>query len=428
MDPTQVGCRPRRARLVAIVTAAVLVPLAGGRADAGVTYALTDQNQLLRFDSAAPGTHLTGVYRTCLFCHGDLGRNEALDAFPVGRRLAYDAAKGRLWVVCRVCERWNLTPQEERWEAIEQAERQYRATRLRASTRNVGLARLHDGTELVRIGAPLRPEFAAWRYGDQFGRRRRRHLWLTGGLATAGVAVAVLGPLTGLLSASTIGSLWNVGWQVTSGRNHRRRHALPLADGSAFRVAAVDIAAARLAVEADGVLRLRIGGQPARARPAGGGWTDTGAPGAMEFEGAHAMAAAGSVLPLLNKSGGARYDVERAVAMLADRRDPASLFAALAGADALRTARTAGLGQLAPPYRLALEMAAHEEQERRALEGELHELETAWRRAEEIAAIADELLLPERLTARLGQISARSSARAGAASSPSSSSGGASSS
>jgi hypothetical protein len=134
------------------------------------------------------------------------------------------------------------------------------------------------------------------------------------------------------------------------------------------------------------------------------------------------------VLPLLNRSGGARYDVERAVAMLADRRDPASLFAALAGADALRTARTAGLGQLAPPYRLALEMAAHEEQERRALEGELHELETAWRRAEEIAAIADDLLLPERLTSRLGQLSGRSSARAGAASSPSSSSGGASSS
>ena len=34
---------------------------------------------------------------------------------PVGRRLAFDPAKGRLWVVCRSCERWNLTPLEERW-------------------------------------------------------------------------------------------------------------------------------------------------------------------------------------------------------------------------------------------------------------------------------------------------------------------------
>jgi hypothetical protein len=41
--------------------------------------------------------------------------------------------------------------------------------------------------------------------------------------------------------------------------------------------------------------------------------------------------------------------------------------------------------------RLALEMALHEESERRAMEGELAELEAAWRAAEEIAAIADAL-------------------------------------
>ena len=39
-------------------------------------------------------------------------------------------------------------------------------------------------------------------------------------------------------------------------------------------------------------------------------------------------------------------------------------------------------------------MAIHEEQERRALEGELWILEQAWKEAEEIAAIADNLLLP----------------------------------
>ncbi len=44
--------------------------------------------------------------------------------------------------------------------------------------------------------------------------------------------------------------------------------------------------------------------------------------------------------------------------------------------------------------RLSLEMASQEESERRALEGELAELEAAWRRAEEIAVIADDLLLP----------------------------------
>src|SRR5689334_749936 len=110
------------------------------------------------------------MYSTCLFCQASLGRNEAIEHFPVGRRLAYDAATGRLWVVCRKCERWNLTPLEERWEAIDDAERSYRGTRLRVSTDNVGLARLREGTELVRIGKPERPELAAWRYGDQFGK------------------------------------------------------------------------------------------------------------------------------------------------------------------------------------------------------------------------------------------------------------------
>ena len=46
--------------------------------------------------------------------------------------------------------------------------------------------------------------------------------------------------------------------------------------------------------------------------------------------------------------------------------------------------------------RLALEMALHEERERRAVEGELWVLERAWREAEEIAEIADNLLVPKR--------------------------------
>jgi hypothetical protein len=51
-------------------------------------------------------------------------------------------------------------------------------------------------------------------------------------------------------------------------------------------------------------------------------------------------------------------------------------------------------------------MAAHEESERRALEGELAELERAWQEAEEIAAIADGLLLPEGTGDRLAALRA----------------------
>jgi hypothetical protein len=52
------------------------------------------------------------------------------------------------------------------------------------------------------------------------------------------------------------------------------------------------------------------------------------------------------------------------------------------------------------PIRLALEMMSHEDQERRALEGELHELEAMWREAEEIASISDNLLLPRSIVER----------------------------
>ena len=33
------------------------------------------------------------MYSTCLFCHRPLGANESVEHFPVGRRLAFDAAK-----------------------------------------------------------------------------------------------------------------------------------------------------------------------------------------------------------------------------------------------------------------------------------------------------------------------------------------------
>jgi len=49
-------------------------------------------------------------------------------------------------------------------------------------------------------------------------------------------------------------------------------------------------------------------------------------------------------------------------------------------------------------------MALHEETERRALEGELRELEFAWRQAEFVAAISDDLLVPDQVQAQLAQM------------------------
>src|SRR3954469_1062815 len=153
------------------------------------------------------------MYSTCIFCHSALGSNEAIEHFPVGRRLAFDAARGRLWVVCRSCERGNLTPLEERWEAIEQCERLFSSTRLRVSTDNIGMSRVREGLELVRIGQPQRPQMGAWRYGDQFGRRRTKYMVYTFGGAAVVAGVMIGGPLLGL--GSIAGGGWGM-WQLSN--------------------------------------------------------------------------------------------------------------------------------------------------------------------------------------------------------------------
>jgi hypothetical protein len=49
-------------------------------------------------------------------------------------------------------------------------------------------------------------------------------------------------------------------------------------------------------------------------------------------------------------------------------------------------------------------MSLHEEDERRALEGELYLLEDRWREAEEVAAISDDMFLPAGVSAMLQKL------------------------
>jgi hypothetical protein len=348
------------------------------------------------------------MYRTCLFCSNDLGRNEAVEHFPVGRRLAFDASKGRLWVVCRKCERWNLTPLEERWEAIEECERAFRATRLRVSTEEIGLARLKEGLELVRIGEPQRPEMAAWRYGDQFGRRRRRRYLIGGGAVLLAGTVVVAGPMLGILGAGAISPVWNIGNSLVQVYRAKKLIPVPAPDGQVLRTRLVDVDRIRLAVEHD-TLRLSV-----PVVPQGGAapwWRYTKMRETRVLEGEAAMRAAGALLPLINRSGGSAADVQRAVGLVEESETPERLFANAAQTLAARSGsgfgdprRRTSLKRVPLTTRLALEMAAHEESERRALEGELYLLEEAWKQAEEIAAIADDMFLPESVDADLARL------------------------
>jgi len=345
------------------------------------------------------------LYSTCIFCHSGLGANEAIEHFPVGRRLAFDAAKGRLWVVCRECERWNLSPLEERWEAIEECERLFRDTKLRVSTDNIGLARLKEGTTLVRVGDPQRPEMAAWRYGDQFHRRRRKHYALiTAGVVAAGGFV-IAGPVMGLLGGASV-NLINLPNMVNSLRPIAR---VPV-NGQVLRLNRAMLNKVRLVPLPRGGFELQF---PHYGQAVS--WFGLLKPG-VALEGDAAIRAARHLLPRINRAGGSPVDVTEAVRVLeatpgmdalfgrfakiarADRFNP---FADNAGTD--RSASHA-LASLRAPVRLALEMSLHEEDERRALEGELAELEDRWREAEEVAAISDDMFLPSGVTAMLKKL------------------------
>jgi hypothetical protein len=129
-----------------------------------------------------------------------------------------------------------------------------------------------------------------------------------------------------------------------------------------------------------------------------------------ELRGEDAIRAAGAILPRMNQSGGSRAQVQSAVALLEHTPNARDLF--VLEATALEShndwtglkVRKPMLKELPAAARLALEMAAHEETERRALEGELHVLEAAWRDAEEIAHIADDMFLPASVEEELARL------------------------
>ena len=333
------------------------------------------------------------MYRNCLFCARLLGTNSVIEHFPVGRRLAFDAARGRLWVVCRRCERWNLVPVVERWEAIEELERTFTDLSVRYSTEHVGLARHPGGLDLVRVGKPRRPEFAAWRYGDQFGRRMRRRL------AAGGVAVGAAGAVAAAAAASAIAApfLGVVGLGLFYAM-------LPVLPGVVKDPTIVRLSDGRR----KGLSRGRVGRcliVPSDTAP---GWAirvsearfdpdDLTRPpqeAHVEYTGDDARIIASRMIPAANRLGaGART-----------AQDAVGLVEAGGGGDAAvraLTADTPRIGSLARPGRLALEMALHEETERQALEGELAALEAQWRAAEELAAISDGLLVPDEVERKL---------------------------
>lgn len=319
---------------------------------------------------------------------------------PVGRKLAYDVDRGRLWIVCPKCGEWNLTPLEERWEAIEECERIVATAPARASSANVALSRA-SGIELIRIGPALRDELANWRYGPRFARRRRRARIVSataGAVFVGGVgAVALMGMLTAgpamALWAAAFGFVWlfETGSSVSRNLGPDRDVRVVDTSGRSHRFPSAMLGEVTLVRE-----RHR------EAKPAVGVWLPV-SDKPVTLRRIDALLALGTMLPRLNWSGAQPRTIQRATALLDE--------AEARVADTSRSVRIAGTaweviaisnwpaeGALALAGSiplLALEMAVSEELERQAMVGEASVLGTRWLEAETVAAIADDMFLPE---------------------------------
>ena len=257
-----------------------------------------------------------------------------------------------------------------------------------------------DGLELVRIGKPLRPEFAAWRYGHQFQRRHERRGLKQAARLVGGPGLVALGPVLAVVGGP-IPPLLLAAAAAVGVYRLARRAALTLtrASGEALTMSADDINATRLIRDdtvADGwamMVPQLLPGSPrgwlARRREVETEW--------VVLDGREARMAATLILPRVNPLGGDQETVSGAVRWLEAAGGPGGAFATFAKSHWVRMPLDnveSKLTTLHSEVRLALEMALHEEEERRALAGELSVLEWVWRHEEMLADLADGLGLP----------------------------------
>src|SRR5262245_14818452 len=241
-------------------------------------------------------------------------------------------------------------------------------TRQRIATENIALARVNEGLELVRIGSPPRLELAGWRYGDQFGRRRRKYIVLT----SAGLIASTL-PLVGTIGFGASLGLAGGAISLTHSAFNLRRNWKALKvpsiflsdrDGNRLPLTSHDTRVARLMpvhrlgawylmvkhrqwepdVNTRGLVALLRGHLP-EPRPA-------------ILEGEVAQRALGALLPHANPTGGSARRIREAVGMI---ESAPSMTRLIYQAAAISNDMDIGnaLGGLPDRVRLALEMVVH---------------------------------------------------------------------
>lgn len=327
------------------------------------------------------------MYTRCLVCATPFEPNQELEHAPHGRRLAFDPARGRLWVVCRTCRRWSLLPIEERWEALEELEKLTRDKgTLLSQTDNIALLR-HGPMDIVRVGRAERTEEAWWRYGKELASRRQK--WNKLGLAGTVAAGAVV---AGGWAAGGI-SIFGAWLVMGHGSDTLRDGARWLRFGSsAWRGdRACDSCGYRFKALAYrdraslGLFPTEESGQVELVSrcPRCGHYRDAG----LHLTGDEADRTLRRILAYHHFAGASEKRVFKASRLIQEAGSPQDLTRIV-----VRSGKR--LGDLQRTGGIALEIAANEATEQRLLESELAELEAHWRREEELASIIDGELTP----------------------------------
>lgn len=315
------------------------------------------------------------MFKTCAFCNAAFDGDGGPSGLGVGRRLAFDEWKGRLWVVCPRCSRWNLTPFDDRLERIEAVARAARDGRVAAATDQVALIRWQR-CDLVRVGKPPRVELATWRYGERLRNRQRERMKVVVPLTVVAVG---LGVAANVAAGGGFGVVvWNIhrvaDWMYLRliGRRRTGVAELPICAhcGRLMELRARHVQHARLVAERHTDLTVVVSCPHCRREGA-------------QLSGTDAVLVLRQGLTYLNLARGGRRRAEDAAREVDRAGGPDELVRDI-------SARATTLRALRPERGLALEMAVDERAEVEALERD-------WREAEELADIADGTLSTTRM-------------------------------
>ena len=309
------------------------------------------------------------MYRTCAFCNGTLDGDGGPSGLGVGRRLAFDEWRGRLWVICGKCARWNLTPLDDRLERIEALARAAGGGggRVLAATDQVALIRW-QAYDLVRVGKPPRVELATWRYGERLRQRSREKAKIVVPLTIAAVGIGIIANVAAGGGLGVV--VWNLHgiaeWAYVQIVGNRKVAFVepPICAhcGSFMHLRAKHVQHARLVKESRADLALVLSCPSCHQE------------GAM-VTGLEAAQVLRQGLTFLNATRSGRKKATDAARVVDQTGGPDLLIQEVAR-------RELTLRSLRAERRLALEMAVDEQ-------AEVQELERHWREAEEIAEIAD---------------------------------------